>query len=111
MLCNGTDPNPMYCGCDGHIYLGACVAEMSGQDLSMTGNCVPPAGDFDCGSSFCASATQYCELYGATLLPAPNPSCYPLPDGCNGKTPSCDCVAPQDPICEDVPGGVIVHVN
>ncbi len=104
------------CGCDGTIHGNACDANAAGFDVSVDG-CEPPAGDFACGSGFCALASDAC-FQTPNDVPDPPPVYY----NCGDLPPACDqvavptCVCAQSLAvscggsCEDAAGGgVIIH--
>lgn len=109
MVCD-TSYSPT-CGCDGTTYTLPCEANMAGQDVSILGNCPPPAERFACGSQFCVKATEFCsKLTGGLPEQGSSYSCLPLPQGC-APTPSCAClggVACGDQCTATNDGGLLV---
>lgn len=86
------------CGCDGRAYASACEAEREGQSIGAAEACAAaaaPPGTFACGSYFCRSADQYCEIldepHEEPFKPPPQLFCHPIPVPCMPE-PSCDCV-------------------
>jgi hypothetical protein len=80
------------CGCDGKVYENECLANQAGADVNDNGGCQAPAGEFGCGSHFCAF-TSYCEWIGSDVPNFPSThSCKPLPAACGG-TGSCACLS------------------
>ncbi|MDI1449616.1 hypothetical protein [Polyangium sp. 6x1] len=80
------DANPV-CGCDGNVYPDRCAAFAAGVDVGAMVGCVPPAGMFACGESFCDVGQEACAhdpiyfSYWCMTLPA---ECQPqgMPKDC-----------------------------
>jgi hypothetical protein len=78
------------CACDNKVYDNPCLAQQAGQDLSNSGTCAAPAGQFRCGARSCVQGTEYC-LENRFPLPA-SVSCRPLPAACSDATAGCSCL-------------------
>jgi hypothetical protein len=79
------------CACDGMVYGNPCEANAAGVDVSNTGGCKAPTGEFGCGPNFCP-LTDYCSETTTTDPGLSFFNCDPLPAGC-GATPTCACLA------------------
>jgi Kazal-type serine protease inhibitor domain len=92
------------CACDGMTYGNACDAAGAGFDVSTISMCPPPEmGLFNCGSTFCNSATQYCQKTYSDVPGLPDSySCNDLPAACAGGVPSCACIG--DPCGSPIAG-------
>jgi hypothetical protein len=83
------------CTCDGKQAGNQCAGQSGGQDVNAKGGCSAPQGTFACGSSFCTSGQQYCQIVISDVGGIPDEfSCKPLPTGC-GSAPSCACLEKQ----------------
>jgi hypothetical protein len=83
------------CGCDGKVHGNDCAARSAGSDVSSTGGCTPPVGQFACGPIFCALGSQYCQHGVSDVGGIPDDyACKELPAGC-GKTPTCACLSAE----------------
>jgi hypothetical protein len=102
------------CGCDGKVYANGCQATLQGQgrcfdgekcgfDISNDIKCQPPAGDFACGTFFCAHGSEYCERIEC-LAGWQMGVCKPLPTSCGG-TATCNCVKVDGYTCASTPAG------
>jgi hypothetical protein len=82
------------CACDGMVYGNDCEAATKGFDTSDLGGCMPPmANQFNCGHTFCDSATQYCLRTYADVANTPDSYiCRDLPASCSGMPASCACI-------------------
>jgi hypothetical protein len=87
-VCTEECVSPGVCGCDGHLYCNACLAEEAGTRVDPQNLCIPPpdAGPPPCVTDSQCSAGEYCAGTGCGT---PG-TCEPLPDGC----PRSACVAP-----------------
>ena len=96
------------CACDGMVYGNACEAEAAGVDVSLLGGCAPPDGAFPCGSGFCDSASEFCQVQISDVANEPNTyGCNPLPANCQVPDATCGCLAdlPCANMCEQTDGG------
>ncbi|WP_437931529.1 hypothetical protein WMF37_20480 [Sorangium sp. So ce291] len=116
------------CACDGGAYASACEAQRAGQSVAAGEACAAdaaPPGTFPCGSYFCRSADQYCEIldepHEEPFKPPPQLFCHPIPASCM-PDPSCDCVSEaagsmsvgncfSEPVCTQDAGSITVQCN
>jgi hypothetical protein len=104
------DPIAMeVCGCDGTVYSIDCDARLAGFDVSALGGCAAPAGQFGCGSRFCAKDTQYCRRILSDVYGYPDTfMCLDVPAACPAPADrTCMCFSAQTcgDACEESPGG------
>lgn len=85
------------CGCDGEVYMNACVAQRAEVSIGNTEACELPDGKFGCGAEFCNVRTQYCEYHLGGGSPD-SARCLALT--CTGDATACDCLDPSAP-CPD----------
>jgi hypothetical protein len=99
------------CGCDGHLYFGACSAANSGVSLSPFGGCQPPQGFIDCGQQPCHLGSTYCSIF-SNREPGAQRTCEMLPPSCalTDGPPDCSCFTNlgSSCSCEVKNGGVVV---
>lgn len=86
-----TEDCPGVCGCDGHDYCNACLAEQSGVSVAHEGSCAAPSCE---GLSYCAcTATPGCapliDLTPGCVCPCDDPF------NCTGELCECDCGGAQ----------------
>jgi hypothetical protein len=95
------------CGCDGVTHSNECSANAAGVDVSASGSCPVPAGQFACGSRTCETETEYCQHSVSDIGGVPDSfACRPLPSSCgSGSSASCDCLAeePCSSVCDGTP--------
>jgi len=82
-------------GASGGSHVGGAAGTGGGNAEAGTGGAAGVrCGDATCGpNSYCrapCSGTGF-GVAGSAAIPAPQPSCSPLPPACNG-TPTCDCI-------------------
>jgi hypothetical protein len=98
------------CGCDGAVHSNACAGQTTGSDVSATGGCAPPGGEFACGPLFCQTGSEYCLRGVSDVGGIPDQyECRPVPPDC-GTAPSCACLAnePCGDWCETLAPGAIL---